>query len=78
MLKVLIIIFLIAYVIYKVGGFLFKSFFIGHQEAQRPYDAQQKHKPSDGNVYVDSQTQQKSNKDKDFKGGEYVDYEEVD
>ncbi|MCR9251591.1 MAG: DUF4834 family protein [bacterium] len=77
MLKVLLIIFLVLYCFYKVGGFLLKSFFVG-QQAQRPYDAHQKRKPEDGNVYVDTQSQPKSKKDKNFNGGEYVDYEELD
>ncbi len=72
MLKFLIILILILYLIFKVGGFFFKMLFMGGQEAQRPFQ------PKDSNVNVRSQ-EQTSAQDKHFRGeGEYVDYEEVD
>ncbi len=78
MLKFFLILFLIAYCIYKVGGFLFKSFFV-QQQAQRPFEeTTHRQKPADGNVYVENPPKRSPKKDKQFDGGEYVDYEEVD
>lgn len=67
--RILLIFSLILYVLYKFG------FFRGlAQGLQNPN--QQNRRPPNSNVNVDGPTP-KEKKRSDFKGGEYVDYEEV-
>lgn len=76
MFKFLLIVFLISYVIYKVGGFFFKILTLGGM-SQRQQRNQPPKRPPGTNLNVDhAPGQQKSDKS-DFKGGEYVDFEEV-
>jgi hypothetical protein len=68
--KILLIIVLIAYLLYKFGS----SIRVHNPSTnhQRP----DQRKPSGGNVHVDG-IPQKDKKRSGFKGGEYVDYEEI-
>lgn len=75
MFKFLLIVFILSYVVYRVGGFFFKILTLGGS-AQRPPRNQSHKRPPGANVDVDYAPQNKKSK-KDFKGGEYVDYEEV-
>ena len=81
MLKFLIIVVLIGYVFYKVGGMVFKVLTgnIGGQQSRGNFQGQNRPgnnpRPKDGNVNIDYVP--KGKKGKDFDGGEYVDYEEV-
>lgn len=68
MLRWLIIISLFAYVLYKFG--FFRSLSSGYNEKG------QTRKPPNSNVNVDN-TPPKEKKRSDFKGGDYVDYEEI-
>lgn len=69
MLKFLLIIVITAYVLSKIGRFIFG---IGMSSSQnRPY-----YKPPGGNVNVNDTTAQPKNKST-IKGGEYIDFEEV-
>lgn len=68
MLRLLLIFSLIFYVLYKFGFFRAIS-----QEARRQQSFSRK--SQGGNVHVN--TPQKEKKRSDFKGGEYVDYEEI-
>ena len=91
MLKFLIISIIFIYVVYKVSGFLLKIFYPiqnarraqAEFERQRDfgpeYRRQQKQQPPNGNIYVDHvpEERKKSRTTEDFKGGEYVDFEEV-
>lgn len=89
MLKFLLIVFLIAYVVYKVGGFIFRTILLSTYQAQHKKQAntqQQQYKTngngryaSDGNVRIDYAPGEQTNKGKkkNFDGGEYVDFEEV-
>lgn len=83
MLKFLIIIGLIAYVFYKVGGALFRMFFLGasqqarYQNQRYREQTQQSRKAPGGNVNIDYVPQKEDKSNKGFKGGDYVDYEEV-
>ncbi len=83
LLKFLIIFFLIVYLLSKVGGLLARLF-IGnlakqnrnqtYQYNSNPRDRQ----PKDGNVNIDFVPDGKTKKtSKDFKGGDYIDYEEI-
>jgi len=69
MFKLLIILTLIIYVIYKLGSIFFRAG-VSSQSRQEYY-----RKPADGNVNV-NQRPSKDNESK-LKGGEYIDYEEV-
>lgn len=75
MFKFLLIVFLISYIIYKVGGFFFRILTLGGT-SQRPPRNQPPRRPPGANVNVDYSPEKKNSKG-DFKGGEYVDYEEV-
>jgi hypothetical protein len=68
MLRFLIIFTLIFYVLYKLG--VFRAFSSGYSENNN------NRRPPNGNVNVDS-APQKEKKRSSFKGGEYVDYEEI-
>jgi len=69
MLRLLLIFSLIFYVLYKFG--FFRSLLQGAR-GQQNFDR----KPPNGNVNVDA-APPKEKKRSDFKGGEYVDYEEI-
>lgn len=82
MLKFLLILFLVFYLFIKVGGFIMKTLFSGFSNQQqgtgRNQNTQTK-RPADGNVnieYIPNSNKSNPTK-KDFKGGDYVDYEEV-
>lgn len=68
MFRFLLILSLVGYVLYKVGGLFFRAGAASQQPRQQPRRPQ-------GTVNVDSAP--KKNKDGSIKGGEYVDYEEV-
>lgn len=68
--RFLIILGLIGYVLYKVGGVFFRAGAASHQGRF------QARKPESGNVNVDSAPDRPAKSGK-IKGGEYVDYEEV-
>jgi fructose-specific component phosphotransferase system IIB-like protein len=76
MIKFLLIIIAFFYILSKVGGFIFRTLFgAAAQQAQQ----QRTHtkKPSDGNVQIDHAPKNEDKSSKNFKGGDYVDFEEV-
>lgn len=80
MLKFLIITFLILYLIFKFGGFLLRMFFksLGDRVQQKyaeQHNSYHTTKPRGSNV--DVKFKPSTQKKAEFKGGEYVDYEEV-
>ena len=78
MLKFLAILFIISYLTYKVGGYLMRALYValGQNPSQRNFH--RKSKPNmDGKVSIDYVPQDKKGGKSDFKGGEYVDYEEL-
>lgn len=81
MFKAFIIIFVVLWILVKLGGFFVRTFFSGLTNQSRQQSSQhrqQRKQPSDGNVSIDYAPKDKENiKDKDFRGGDYVDYEEV-
>ena len=82
MFKFLIIIFLFFFILMRLGGFFLRVLFgRAAQQAnqqQSQYRSQNTRKPSDGNVNIDYVPKEtKKNAPKNFKGGDYVDFEEV-
>jgi len=75
MIKFLLILSVISYLIYKVGGFLFKILFIGATQSKRASNMRsgRKYSAPDSNVYIEDIPK----KSEGFKGGDYIDYEEV-
>ncbi len=67
MLRFILILSIIGYLIYKIGGFFFKAGAASQQFRQQPPRRQ-------NNVHSDPR---KDKPDSNIKGGEYVDYEEV-
>jgi uncharacterized protein YxeA len=82
MLKFLLILILVIYLLYKVGGFLFKIMFLGspnyQQRSQNGYERNHR-KAQDGNLNIDyvPKKERGEKTGKGFKGGDYVDFEEV-
>ena len=76
MLKFFLILTIIVYAFVKVGGFLYKMFFIGASESQKR-TAQGRRKAHKSNLNIDYAPNEEKNKSKGYKGGDYVDYEEV-
>ena len=68
--RFLIILALVGYVLYKVGGLFFRA---GAASQQSRF--QQRRPPEGGDINVNSAP--KKNKGGHIKGGDYVDYEEV-
>lgn len=68
--RFLIILGLIGYVLYKLGGLFFRA------GAASQQDRFQQRKPQNGNINVDSAPDRPAKSGK-IKGGEYIDYEEV-
>ncbi|ELR69917.1 hypothetical protein C900_04440 [Fulvivirga imtechensis AK7] len=84
MLKFFIIVFLIGFLAFKVLGLFFRVLLGGSaadRSGQRSYQNQQYQsgRSTDGNVNIDYVPNGKSKgTSKEFKGGEYVEYEEID
>jgi len=86
MFKFLLLLFVFIWVIAKLGGFILRTLFGGFttQARQQTYQSQgqrsQQRQPRDGNVSIDfnPRDRQPSKDGGNFKGGDYVNYEEVD
>ena len=78
MLKFLAILFVVAYVTFKLGGFLMRALQAasGQEAKQRNFNNRSQRK-TDGNVNIDYDPNQKKGGNSGYKGGEYVDYEEL-
>ena len=83
MLKFLLIIFLVGYVVFRIGGFIFKIFLSGLSNGQRQGNfssqsqRQPKRKAPGSNLNIDHVPQFKDDNKKNPEAGDYVDYEEV-
>jgi hypothetical protein len=75
MIKFLLILSFIFYLIYKVGGFLFRILFIGASQSKRASNTGSGRKYSVPESNVDIEHIPK--KSEGFKVGDYIDYEEV-
>lgn len=83
--RFIIIFLVVSYLIRKVGGFFMKLFFgqtTNNQQSSGGYYQQENTNNKSGSRYGSLRIFKKPNKDnaaeKNFTGGEYVDYEEVD
>ncbi|MEM1406173.1 MAG: DUF4834 domain-containing protein [Bacteroidota bacterium] len=76
MLKFLLIVGLIGFLLFRVLGVFFRVL-TGSTVNPKSQDFHQTRKPKDGNVNVDY-IPGKEKKGNRYKGGEYVDYEELD
>jgi len=72
MFKFLLILIVLTWLFFKVGGFLFRI--VAGRDYQKERQAYKK--PKGGNVFVNNEDVK--NKKDGYSGGEYVDYEEVD
>jgi len=82
MLKFLLIIFLVGYVVFRLGGFIMKILYSGFdQQRQGNFNSQSqqkayKKKAPGSNLNIDHVPNEKRD-GKNYDDGEYVDYEEV-
>ena len=77
MLKFLLIIFLFFFILFRVGGLIFRMLGGGSpKKGQNPKNRGRKYSPQGGNVDVDFEPG-KPKKKKGYDGGEYVDFEEL-
>lgn len=77
--KFFLILILIFYVIYLVFGYFMRVLFSSVQQQQRHQQAhsqKQHRKAADSNLNIDYVPEGKDH-NQDFKGGDYVDYEEI-
>ena len=80
MLKFIVFIVLFSYVIFKGLGLLFRLLMGspgGMKQQSHNYNPSQGRKPKDGNVNIDYMPNKGKKSSKGYKGGEYIDYEEV-
>lgn len=85
MFKFLLLLFLFLYVVAKAGGFILRFLFSGFssqrsQTFQSQNQRAQYRQSEDGNVHIDYNptNRQKTKDGGSFKGGDYINYEEVD
>ena len=79
MLKIIAILFLL-YFFFRSVGHVVRVIFGGGAatRTQNPYTNQQRRKTTRDGLHVDSPPNKQKSRKADFKGGDYVDYEEVD
>jgi hypothetical protein len=80
MFKVLLTLFLIGYLIFKIGGFILRLFLGRTAKAaqERQYQQNNKGRKTKDGIHIDHVPNQKGKRTGgNFKGGEYVDYEDV-
>ncbi len=77
MIKFLLIIIAFFYILSKVGGFIVRTLFGAAAQQAQQQQRTDTRKPTDGNVHIDYAPKDKEKSTKDFKGGDYVDFEEV-
>ena len=81
MLKFLLILFVAFYLFIKIGGFIIRVLFGSLSQDNRARNYQQQapnqQQKRRGDLNIDYVPEKDSKSSKDFKGGEYVDYEEL-
>lgn len=72
------------YIVYKIGGYVLRILFPGYQQYRQNYRGTQNyqkssmHRAPNSNLNIDHMPDKDQRKGHDYKGGDYVDYEEVD
>jgi len=76
--------FLVGYIVFRVGGFIFRLFLSGLGNSQRQgnfnsrtYKDQPKKRAPGSNLNIDHVPNDQRGRGKKYDGGEYVDYEDV-
>jgi hypothetical protein len=77
MIRVLIIIILVVYTLFRVSTFLLRIFFGSLGKQQYSQQRTSSRRAPGSNLNIDNVQAPRSKKEKDFVGGEYVDYEEI-
>ena len=80
MFKFLLILFLIGYLFFKIAGFIFRIFLGRTAKAaqDRQYQQNSRSKTTKDGIHINNVPDEKGKRSGgNFKGGEYVDYEEV-
>lgn len=82
MLKFLLIVLLIGFLFFKIFGLFFRVLLGGQTAPKSNHRSYQNHqsqsrRSADGNVNIDYVPNDSNKSQKAFKGGEYVDYEEI-
>ena len=68
--------FITVYVLYKVGSYLFKIFFLGASGYSEARFEQNDHRRR-GDINIDYVPKGRDKSSKGYQGGDYIDYEEV-
>ncbi len=78
MVRGLLIFATIGFLLYKFGKYIFRFLYLFAGKESDPYlnSSRSNKVPKDGNINIDKVPSKQSG-NKDFKGGEYVDYEEL-
>lgn len=80
-LKVLLILFLVYFLVFRFFGLLLRPFmsflFASQNQRYQSNDNYSEKKRKDGELRIDHVPDSKKKKNQNFDGGEYVDYEEV-
>jgi hypothetical protein len=77
MIKFLLIIFAFFFLLSKIGGFMFRTLFGAAAQRGQQQQQQSTRKPADGNVQIDYMPKKDQKASKHFKGGDFVDFEEI-
>lgn len=76
----------VLYLLWKVFGFVFRALFVvmGRRAFERANERMQNNQQqnrrtrnADGSIHIDKKPPKDKNDQADFRGGEYVDYEEI-
>jgi hypothetical protein len=76
-LKILSFLFIL-YLLYRFIGFFFKVFYVLLGQRPRNQASSRNKKRPEGSIHVEQKPPRKKEKQMGFRGGEYVDYEELD
>lgn len=77
MFKVLLIIILVVYTLFRVSTFILKIFFGNLGKQQYSQQRTSTRRAPGSNLNIENVQTSKTKKSEDYSGGEYVDYEEV-
>lgn len=76
-LKILSFLFIL-YLLYRFVNFFFKVFYVMLGQRPGSQKSSRNRKRPEGSIHVEQEPVRKKKKQVDFRGGEYVDYEEIE